>query len=108
MPKALHLLSWWEVVVSVRAAGTVLQHSQSWMEFGWGKQRTPKAVQGGGCREEFWSILVKVLGTEWLLQAQLVTNWPSEFISALEWKGNISSPHAAQSAAELIPNVHNS
>lgn len=72
------------------------------------EQRTPKAMQGGGCLEAFRSILIEVLSTEWLLQAQLETNLPSEFFSALDWKGNISSPCAAQSAAELIPNVHSS
>lgn len=28
------------------------------------EQRTPKAVQGRGCQEAFWSILIKVLSTE--------------------------------------------
>lgn len=61
-------------------------------------RQTPRAVQGGRCQEGFGSILVEMLGTEWLLQGQLYLLVPKQ-------KGNISSPHAAQSAAEFVSNV---
>lgn len=78
------------------------QHQESFhslAESGW---------RGVGGQEEFWSILDEVFSSEQLLQAQLVTNRAYQFVTALEWEGNTSIPCAAQPAAQLILNAHNS
>jgi len=92
----------------MQQAGTVPQHGQSWMEFGRGSRGRRRQCREEGAERRFWNILTGVLGSERLLQAQLVTNWPCEFVHALEWKGNVSSPRGAQYAADLILNVHSS
>lgn len=64
-------------------AGIIPHHGQVWTEFFWGNGILRKCSGEGG-QEKFWSILVEVFSSEWLLQAELVTNRPCQLVTALE------------------------